>query len=90
MEKTVQLTSSIKNGTDEISEITLREPTGADVAKLGVPFVFHGEDLKLDMSVVSSYISRLGAVPPSVVNKLSPKDLMIFAGIVGGFFGDMD
>lgn len=89
MEQTVKLSSVIKNGTDEISEITLREPTGLDVTKLGVPFYFHGEDMKIDMSVVAGYISRLGAVPPSVVNKISPKDMINFAGVVGGFFGDM-
>lgn len=89
MERTVKLSSVIKNGTDEIKEITLREPTGVDVTKLGVPFYFHGEDLKLDMNVVAAYISRLGAVPPSVVGKLSPKDMVNFAGVVGNFFGDM-
>ncbi len=89
MGQTVKLSSVIKNGTDEIKEITLREPTGFEVTKLGVPFYFHGEDMKIDMDVVAAYISKLGAVPPSVVGKLSPKDLVTFAGVVGNFFGDM-
>jgi hypothetical protein len=87
----MKLSKVVKNGEEEITEITLREPTGDEVIEFGLPFLIIPSDddsaIDIRMKVVKKYIVTLGGFPPSVVGKLSPKDLTDLMGEVLGFFG---
>ncbi len=84
---TYKLKQPVEQGEIVYETLELREPTGKDVKTLGLPFTFKG-DLRMD--VICQYISTLAAVPPSVVDKLSAKDILQMVPILVGFFGDAD
>jgi hypothetical protein len=78
------------HGDTEIAELELREMTGKDIIDVGFPYLIGvdgGGELKIQASVIVKYVSRLAAVPPSVVEKLSPSDITGLTGVVMGFFG---
>ncbi|MCK9389763.1 MAG: phage tail assembly protein [Sulfuritalea sp.] len=88
----IKLSKPIKAHGEEISEIELREPTGADVMELGYPYLLIiGEDdaqaMELRPKVVCRYVAKLGKIPPSSLNEVSPADFGQMTGVVMGFFG---
>ncbi len=88
----MKLSKPIKKGDEEIFDITLREPTGQDLIEIGYPYVIvmdeaDGQSLKLQSKSIARYISRLGAIPPSTVEKISLADLQVLTGEVMSFFG---
>jgi hypothetical protein len=88
----VPLSKPITVGDDQIKELELREPTIDDVVELGYPYlmVVGDGDTKMELrpSVVVKYASKLAAVPPSGIKKLSLADLSKLNAAVMGFFGD--
>lgn len=87
MSKTFTLSQPIQHGSEQIFELTLREPTAKDANDLGLPF-------KIDASLISEpvpavcakYISRLAGIPPSVVEKIALADyLPILYGVMAFF-----
>lgn len=87
MSVTYKLKVPVEQGEIVYDSLTMREPTGKEVKQHGLPFSFNGE---LKMDVVCQYISTLAAVPPSVVDKLSAKDILQMVPVLVGFFGDVD
>lgn len=88
----MKLSTAVKNGEEEITEITLREPTGDEVIEIGFPYLIipgDGDETSVELraKVVKKYIVKLGGVPPSVVGKLTAKDITALMGEVLGFFG---
>lgn len=83
----VKLTAVVKNGTDTIDKLTFRAPTVAEIRKLGLPMIFHGEDLCVNTDVAAKYASLLSGEPPSVIDKLSIPDFTLVIGKVCSFFG---
>lgn len=88
----MKLTKPVQNGGEDIFEVTLREPTGQDLIDIGYPYVIvmedgDGQSMKLQSKTIARYISKLGALPPSVVAKISIADLQVLTGEVMGFFG---
>ena len=73
--ETFTLSQPIQHGSEQLFELTLRDPTAKDVNDLGLPF-------KLDASLISEpvpavcakYISRLASIPPNVVEKIALSD----------------
>ncbi|MBR0864317.1 phage tail assembly protein [Bradyrhizobium diazoefficiens] len=63
---------------EKISEITFREPTGADIEAAGLPvnidFAFDPPRIEFDARKMSAMMSVLAAVPPSTIRALAPKD----------------
>lgn len=77
-------------GEETITELNLREPTVADVADLGYPYLVVtgdvGTGMQLLPKVALKYISRLAVVPPSALNSLTISELSELQGFVMGFF----
>lgn len=87
---TYKLSKPVMHGDNEIAELELREMTGKDIIELGFPYLIIAEgggELKIQVSVIMKYVSRLAAVPPSVIEKLSPSDITGLTGVVMLFFG---
>ncbi|ROP61562.1 tail assembly chaperone E/41/14-like protein [Enterobacter sp. BIGb0383] len=85
--KAIPLTVPVRAHGDDIGVLELREPTGKDVRELGFPYNANAEGgLKLDAGVIAKYLSRLGGIPPSAVDEMSPVDLNTVSWVVAGFF----
>jgi len=88
----ITLSKPIMAHDKEITEIELREPTGEDVIALGYPYLIIIGDsdeqaMELRPKVIARYVSRLGGIPPSSLNKVSPADFSGMTGVVMSFFG---
>ncbi|MGX1151450.1 phage tail assembly protein [Bradyrhizobium ottawaense] len=75
---------------EKISEITFREPTGADIEAAGLPvnidFSFDPPRIEFDARKMSAMMSVLAAVPPSTIRALAPKDWSTCAWGLASFF----
>jgi hypothetical protein len=90
---TLKLRMPIKEGDNELHELTLRAPNGGDIRKCGVPYRLGERSdgssfTDFDADSVSKYISTLAAVPPSTVDQLTPADWQACMNAVISFFGD--
>lgn len=87
----VPLNVPIKAHGEEVSVLTLRRPTVAEVRKIGrLPYIVGGTDesgnLTPDMGVVPAYISVCAGIPPSSVDQVDLSDLNTLAWRIAGFF----
>lgn len=77
-----------------ISEITLKEPTGADIIACGIPFKLKsgGGDGEIEISskAIGQYIVRLADIPQSAVSQMAATDFMQVMNEVMAFFGEAD
>jgi hypothetical protein len=93
-EWTIALNTPISAHGEEIDQITLRQPTTADLIDLGQPMRLlpgsGGEETAIDirMNVVAHYVARLAAIPLSSVKALSLADFSQATQVVLGFFGE--
>lgn len=83
----MKLTKSIKAHGEELTEITMRKPTGEEIMELGFPFSVADGDVTPKAKVVGRYIVKLAAIPLSSVGQISPEDFMSATAEVIGFFG---
>lgn len=96
MSALIKLSKAITAHGDEVSEITLREPTTKDIIELGLPtLIIPGDDgqstgVEIRQKVVARYVSRLAAIPMGSVEALSVKDFSLCTAAVMGFFGSGD
>lgn len=86
------LAKPILIGDEEITELELRELSGDDIISIGFPYlIVMGDDdnqsLELRPKIIAKYVSKLAAVPPSVVGKMTPADISKITGVVMSFFG---
>ena len=86
---TITLKKPIEAHDETVTELSLRPPVGRDITRCGLPIATTGESGKVDTTVVASYISTLGNIPPSSVATLDGADFMAALLVVVGFFGDM-
>jgi hypothetical protein len=86
-DKTVKLRAPIKAQGQELQELTFREPTGVDLAAIGMPFTV-GQDggLNIATAPMARMMARLANIPPSSIGQLSAPDWMAAAMEVLGFF----
>lgn len=90
---TVQLAKPIMAHGEEVSLLTLREPTTKDVIELGLPtLIIPSADggtpgVELRQGVISRYISRLAQIPKSSVEAMALADFSRCTEAVMGFFG---
>jgi len=83
----LQLTKPITAHGEPVHVIEFSDPTGKDVRELGYPYQMNQDgSVKLLAPVVAKYITRLGQIPPSSVDDMSPADLNAAAWVVAGFF----
>jgi len=95
MSTVIPLTKPIPAHGEEISSLTLRDPSSEDVMDLGYPFLVQVGDsgttgLEMRPKVVARYVSKLGQIPLSSVGKLDIPDLMKCQAAVMGFFGELE
>lgn len=87
---TIKLKSPIKANGEEVSELTFREPTAADIELNGNPvnLDWTGGTPKpyFDARVMSQMMSVLAAVPPSSVRMMNTKDWNTVAWSLANFF----
>ena len=89
MTVTVTLSTPIEAHGETLSALTLREPIGKDIRTLGMPYRISTEDgsIIVDTGVVARYVSGLGGIPLSAVDKMPPGDWAGGMSAVLGFFG---
>ncbi|MBS4847109.1 phage tail assembly protein [Turicimonas muris] len=87
--ETIKLIEPIDINGDTIEEIQLRRPDGKDIREFGFPYRFATDDgeIAINSKVCARYISRLGALPSSAVDRLSPADFQEICTKILGFFG---
>jgi len=88
----MKLTRPITAHDQELSEITLREPTGQEILDIGFPYLIivgEGDETAMEIrsKTIGKYISKLAGIPPSSVGQLSGADLSGLMAVVLGFFG---
>lgn len=91
---TITLSKPIKAHGEDISEITLREPSVEDTIEVGQPFLIIVGDgdtgIRIQNKTVAAYIVRLAGVPLSSVKAMSLADFGAAQAAVLGFFGAGD
>lgn len=84
---TVILKKPVMAHGEEVTEITLREPTGEDIHKHGFPFTVDNEGrVILIGNKVIDYIGVLGQIPPSAAKSMGASDINDASWIIAGFF----
>lgn len=91
--QTFPLSHPVKAHAEEVTELTLEEPTSKLVMELGYPYLaidLGGGDpgIELRPKVAGRYIMRLAKVPLSTVESLAISDLQAMHGWLMGFFGE--
>ncbi len=82
--------SVIANG-DEVKELTFREPTGADIERVGNPVnidMLSGDTPKItfDSKAMTQMMALLATVPPSTIRQMHPRDWNSAAWQLAHFF----
>lgn len=85
---THQLAAPIQAHDEQLTEVSLRRPTVAEVRTIkALPYkIDKNEDVALDMDVAAKYIAVCAGIPASSVNQLDLSDLNTLAWAVSGFF----
>jgi hypothetical protein len=68
---------------DMIKEITLREPTGEDIERFGVPVL---PNMRLDAPVMTQMMAHLAGVPTKSIRMMHPRDWTNGAYRLADFF----
>lgn len=75
---------------ETLKQVTLREPTTADMVETGNPVDFNPvtfpPTIKINDRSMAAMISRLSLLPPSVVGRLAPKDAINLGWVIAPFF----
>jgi hypothetical protein len=96
MSTTIKLSRTIKAHSEEVDEVTLREPATKDLMEIGLPMlIITGADgqstgIEIRQPVIARYISRLAAIPMGSVESMTIKDFSLCSAAVMGFFGSGD
>lgn len=83
---TIKLSKAIVAHGEELTELTLREPTGKDIRTCGSHITGNGRGGSIDTEAIARYISALAEIPPSSVDLLSGADFLKAQSAVLGFF----
>jgi Phage tail assembly chaperone proteins, E, or 41 or 14 len=92
---TIKLQTPVEAYGEKVHEITLREPTGKDIRKAGVPFrswqdengtTYNGADPQ----AVATLVALMGNIPPSAVDQLSAPDWLACMEGVTSYFNRAD
>lgn len=85
----IKLDNPIFRGSEEIKEISLREPNIEDIEKLGFPYTITELDDTVPVfngKAVTKWIVQLTGLPPSTVKKMSAHDYDTIRWKLLGFF----
>lgn len=81
--KEIKLSQPIMAHGTEMHVLELREPTIAEIKKMGFPF---DNQMLAEPKKVADYIVTLGNVTPSSVDQLTPPDFLKISVVVMSFF----
>ena len=83
----ITLTKPIRHGGEDLTKITLNEPT---IGMLdGVLLRITGEgELILDLQAIRVLIGRMAALPPTVAAQITVKDALAAKDVLADFFDD--
>ncbi|MCM1513330.1 MAG: phage tail assembly protein [Oxalobacter formigenes] len=88
---TVALAAPVEHGSEMLTGLTIRPIRTKDLIEIGNIYTMasDGEDVGIDINMkrVAKYLSRLAALPPSVIARLSMPDFMACQEVVLSFFG---
>lgn len=88
--RTIKLTRKVKAHGAEVDTLEFIEPTGADIADIGLPVVFdfsvNPPRPTFDAAVMTQMIGQLARVPTSAVRQMTSKDWTRAAWAIGSFF----
>ena len=83
----IELSSPIQHGEETITKLTLRKPNVEDICRTGMVLTFNADgQMAINFEAGRKYLSRLGAVPPSVINKMTPHDFVFTVQQLVRFF----
>ena len=87
----VKLRKPIQLGSEEITQLTFREPTAADIERCGNPVnidFISGDTPKMtfDAKSMSAMMGVLAGVPPSTIKKMNTRDWNSAAWNLASFF----
>ena len=90
----MKLLKPIQAHGETVTELTFREPTGADITRNGFPFKI-GQNIDgavkiFDAGVITRLISDLAGIPPSSVGQMGVLDYTRAMGEVVDFFLDKE
>ena len=81
------LTKKITAYNEELSELKLREPTGADIINYGIFVSFDSDNkIEFDTKIGGDQIANLAGIPKSSVCQMAPKDIIAIFWILAPFF----
>lgn len=88
----MKLNTPIQAHGREVSELTLRRPTGADVSACGFPFSFTVAEegsttISPNAPAITAMIARLSDIPLSAAKAMEFNDWMTAMGELFSFFG---
>lgn len=88
MERIYKLHKTIKHGEEEITSITVREPTIDEILKLGYPYNLDTDTGAMvhNPMVILKYLSVLTGLPPSTIKQMDIFDFDSVRWIIVGFF----
>lgn len=82
----------VDNNGNNVSELTITEPTTADYVQLGDPWSMSLKDgeqsIKQDMAVSFKYLSNCTGIQTALLQALSMKDARQAVQVIGNFLGD--
>lgn len=85
-----ELSVPITHGQESLTELTINEPTAKQIREIGIPFRISAsagsQDFDFNADRMCRYISKLAAIPPSVVDQICASDFMRIAAVICGFF----
>lgn len=86
MTVSVPLSKPVQAHGQDVSALTLREPTGKDLRTAGLPYKLGADgSIAIDAANMAKMIAQLAAVPPSTVDALAAPDWNAVAMVVLGF-----
>jgi hypothetical protein len=89
----IKLSTPVEAHGKTVDTLTFRKPMGRDIRECGSPQYRSVDEsaptlmrIETNAGAMAKYISRLGNIPPSSVDRLSAADWLSCAGAVLGFF----
>ena len=87
MATTLTLTKPIRVDAEDITELTLTEPTLGMLDGVSLRISAEGE-LNIDLGAIRLLLARMANIPPSAAQNITIKDALAAQEVVADFFGD--
>ena len=87
MAETLTLTKPIRIGGEDVSELTLTEPTLGMLDGVALKITAEGE-LNIDLGAIRLLLGRMANIPPSAAKAITLKDAIGARDVISAFFDD--